>query len=285
MNYMKSTADFLEKSGLYNQVEISEETFSDLDSFYHGYGQIEVFCPKCQKDRIFKRPTIYTINDNNRKDKKAFTELFTYRPEIEQYTFECTNDNDHKIYYVIMCHEDDYHDKKYLTKIGQYPSYTDLSRPLFLKYKKLKNNYYSDLNRASGLFDSGIGIGSFIYLRRIVEKLIEQAGANAIKEEKITSEQFEFRKIDGERQTRNTVVEKIALLRGYLPDVMVDNPQIYSIVSKGVHELSENECLSYFPILQSGIQMILDDLLAQQQRLADEKKYKEELGRIVGEIK
>ena len=280
---MKSTEDFLINSGLYNKVEVTEEVFSDLTNFYRGYGEIEVFCPRCEKDRVFKRPTSYWANDN-RKDKNAFSELFpSYRFNIEQYNFECTKDSNHKLFYTIMCFVEN--NKKYMIKIGQFPSRTDLSRPTFLKYKKLKNNYYQDLNRATGLFDSGIGIGSFIYLRRIIEQLIEQAGNRAINEAKITSEQFEFRKIDCERQTRNTVVEKIILLRGYLPDVMADSPQIYSIVSKGVHELSEEECLGYFPILQSGIQMILDDLLAQQQRLENERTYKDEIGRIVGEMK
>ena len=281
---MELMADFLANSGLYTKIEITEEGFSDLTLFYRGYGQIEVFCPHCEKDRVFERPTSYGNTD--RRDKNAFPELFSsiaYKPKIEQYDFECTKDSNHRLFYTILCTLED--NKKYITKIGQFPSRTDLSRPTFAKYKKLKNNYYQDINRATGLFDSGIGIGSFIYLRRIIEKLIEQAGNKAIKDKKITSEQFDFRKIDSERQTRNTVVEKITLLRGYLPDVMVDSPQIYSIVSKGVHELSEDECLSYFPILQSGIQMVLDDLLTQQQRLENEKKYKEELGRIAGEIK
>ena len=49
-------------------------------------------------------------------------------------------------------------------------------------------------------------------------------------------------------------------------------PCVYGILSKGVHELSEDECKEYFTVLRESIEMILDEKL---ERLKKEKRKKE----------
>lgn len=88
---MESIKSFLENAGLYQKVEVNETTFTDLNDFYKGASQIEVYCPKCQKDRIFKKEKDWH-KYNERKDKNSFDALFQYTPIIEQYNFNCTND-------------------------------------------------------------------------------------------------------------------------------------------------------------------------------------------------
>jgi len=44
---------------------------------------------------------------------------------------------------------------------------------------------------------------------------------------------------------------------------------MYGILNKGVHDLTEEECLEYFPVLRNGIELILDDEI---QRVAKVKK-------------
>lgn len=48
------------------------------------------------------------------------------------------------------------------------------------RYKKALKSQYSELTRALGLYSSGVGIGAFVYLRRIFEQLVEQAHQNCI---------------------------------------------------------------------------------------------------------
>ena len=55
---------------------------------------------------------------------------------------------------------------------GQYPSIADKERHKINKYRKLNSEVYTELNTAIGLFTHGNGIGSFVYLRRIIEKHI-----------------------------------------------------------------------------------------------------------------
>ena len=74
------------------------------------------------------------------------------------------------------------------------------------------------------------------------------------------------------------VSEKIALLKGYLPDVLVNNKQLYTVLSKGVHELSEQECLKYFPVLSSLMFFVLEEEL-------ENRKKQEHLDNAVAGLK
>ena len=51
------------------------------------------------------------------------------------------------------------------------------------------------------------------------------------------------------------------------PSFLVENSRVYSILSLGLHELDEEQCLRVFPVLKASIIWILDE----------DKKKKEEL--------
>jgi glutamate mutase epsilon subunit len=98
-------------------------------------------------------------------------------------------------------------------KIGQYPSYRDIESPQIKKFQKVLGGYYTELNKAIGLYSHGVGIGLFVYLRRIIEKLVHDTFKEAEAAGAITELQFEYQ-IDG--QHRNGMEEKIRLLKGFL---------------------------------------------------------------------
>ena len=62
-----------------------------------------------------------------------------------------------------------------ITKIGQFPSAADLVLPSESRYAKILGPQYAELRRAVGLHAHGIGIGAFVYLRRIFESLVNDA--------------------------------------------------------------------------------------------------------------
>ena len=47
---------------------------------------------------------------------------------------------------------------------------------------------------------------------------------------------------------------------------------MYSILSKGIHELSEKDCLDFFPAMKLSVELILDEKLERYQK---EKKIEE----------
>ena len=87
----------------------------------------------------------------------------------------------------------------------------DIDLPQASRYSAiLGRQYYNELKRSIGLHSHGIGIGSFVYLRRIIEKLVmthSKAEAAGV----LTEQQFEYQ-ADG--QHRNGMEEKIKLLKG-----------------------------------------------------------------------
>ncbi len=67
---------------------------------------------------------------------------------------------------------------------------------------------------------------------------------------------------------------KIELLKNYLPDILVEHKEYYSVVSKGIHELSEDECLEHFNILKMGIEVILDEKIELRKKQEKRNAFK-----------
>ena len=123
-------------------------------------------------------------------------------------------------------------------------------------------------------YASGMGIGSYVYLRRIFERIIVTASHKAISDGKIKAEDFGGARVN----------EKIKMLSDCLPKSLVHNEAFYGIVSKGIHELSEEECIEYFPIMKSFIMMILRQREKMRKDEEEEKQLSVALGSIAAKI-
>ena len=148
-------------------------------------------------------------------------------------------------------------DTKTLIKIGQYPSVADFHTSQVKQYAKLlKKEEMQEFTKAIGLAAHGVGIGSFVYLRRIFENLIQDAYEEALAADTIVNADFQIARMD----------EKIQLLKGHLPEFLVEHKTLYSILSLGIHSLDETTCLAHFDIVRTGIEIILDEKLEAQRK-------------------
>lgn len=183
----------------------------------------------------------------------------------------------------IFTPEEDYACKSYefashtliLRKVGQYPSMADMEFFDLQHYKKVLKSQYSELTRALGLYSSGVGIGAFVYLRRIFEQLVEQAHQNCISSTGWDEAAYIQKRFN----------EKINCLEKFgeelLPDELVSiKPKLYGLLSKGIHEYSETDCLELFPYLKSAIELILDQKLSAIERAKKVKILAKQLGNI-----
>jgi hypothetical protein len=69
--------------------------------------------------------------------------------------------------------------------------------------------------------------------------------------------------------------DRIKLLQAHLPPFLVENRSLYSILSTGIHSLTEEECLKYFDTVRAGIEIILDEKIearARSDKLASASK-------------
>mgnify|MGYP000798906550 FL=1 len=97
----------------------------------------------------------------------------------------------------------------------------------------------------------------------------------AVGEGVITEDQYQSEKVR----------DRIQLLKNYLPDMLTSNSTIYGIISKGIHELSEDDCITYFPVLQECIFMILEEWNQAKKKAAAEKRMSDSLSKIASEVK
>lgn len=260
-------------------------TFLESEIDDHSISSLDCFCLQCEKSTTFKSRNsstgtlnkVYTrkkaceeFNRHSGEREFNYPFFFSILNEIEFFTrsFYCPRhpkDHSHDIVIVFRINENN------VTKIGQFPQLADLENSHLKKYKELDKEIYQELNRATGLNSHGIGVGSFVYLRRIIEKYILYPELERlIQENTLTTEQISLADFKG----------KVALAKDHLPPVLVDNPKIYSILSKGIHSLSEKECLEIFNPLLTAIELILDERLEKLEREKKIERLKTDLNRI-----
>lgn len=232
-----------------------------LESIKEPQHPVDVFCVDCQKESTFRLTDKFiTIRTNKGFRSSGSDEIFTVE-------LSCTRKPKHCLYFIFRVL-----DMK-ISKIGQHYSIADLNTDRIKKYRKvLDNERYKELSKAVGLASHGVGIGSFVYLRRIFEGLIFEAYEN-IKDE-VNEGEFKAKRME----------EKIQSLSDYLPNFLVENKNMYSILSVGIHSLSEDECLKYFDTVKVGIELILDEKIVEKEQKQKEKRIKKSLGKITGEI-
>ncbi|MFY9090151.1 hypothetical protein [Arcobacter aquimarinus] len=289
--------DFFLKTNLYEKFEIDRNNENDIDrvieiEFFNG--AISCYCPECKVTRTFRndliknktlstktKPHNYTnehhinIEYDRLKDVKKYIAFMKEIEMTENRTFTlefyCTHNHDHRIYFTFTVQN------SFIQKSGQFPTLLDLEDSTEItKYKKeLGTKEGRNYHKAIGLASHGIGAGSYVYLRRIFEGFIYEAKDKAIKEEAITEDDFVPKKMN----------EKIELLKDYLPEILVEHKEYYSVVSKGIHELSEDECLKYFNVLKDGIEVILDEKIETRKKEEKRKAFKSNMNETHKEIK
>jgi len=280
---------------LYGSVQLTDYTYNQLQDLLtftvHNIGDfscssIDSYCIKCKQQTTFN-----SANTDNVVLEKIHSRIMAMSepsrfPEIDEYhhdsfletlneieiferRFTCPRfpkNRSHDIIILLRVTSGQ------LTKIGQFPSRASLENPQVKKYKELSEDIYVELNRATGLNSSGIGVGALVYLRRIIEKHIVIPELEKLIENQISSLE-EINKLDFKG--------KIALVKDQLPEILVNNARIYSILSKGIHVLSEKECLEIFNPLFTAIELILDERIGLLDREKKLEKMKYDLNRMI----
>jgi hypothetical protein len=274
--------DFYFSNGLYQKVKFTEENFKELFNLIFTPGRLDLYCPVCQKETTFEavpkreqKETSYSTKEDiyrfDEFDEKLGFKYFSHGRKL-QMAYTCTRIiySGHTISFQMIVEQDA------IMKIGQYPSMADWEKDETKRYENiLSKEYRQELNKAVGLFSHGIGIGSFVYLRRIFERLIYES-YNEHQQE-----------IGVDKNTFNSLrmADKIESLKNYLPKTLVEKRAIYSILSKGIHSLDENTCKEFFPVVRAGIEFILDEKIDAITRRAKEAQFNSEFDKLLKKSK
>src|SRR3989339_874181 len=261
--YLLSPKKFHLEMPLY--FEISRDNI-EIDKNIHEllrYSEtIDAYCIWCKKESVFEIDKSY----------EYLYDSWNWLESIEfiKISCVCTRNKEHK-YHIFFRKL-----KNVLLKIGQYPSVADFQIPQAEKYRNiLGEEKYKELTRGIGLAAHGVGIGSFVYLRRIFENLIEEAHIKKQKEDS---------SFENEKYRNSKMDTKIEMVKDLLPPFLVEHRILYGIMSKGIHLLTEEECLKYFEVVKIGIEQILDEKITQQEKEEKTAKARKAIQLVHGDL-
>ncbi|CAG2144497.1 hypothetical protein LMG31506_03019 [Cupriavidus yeoncheonensis] len=213
--------------------------------------RIDGHCPNCNKMTTFVIKGQHVPNgddwDNIRK-----------RNAYDYCKIICVRDHNHTINYWFWMR------RMTIEKVGQHPSLATISNDEVAQYRKGMSKVDSqEFHKAIGLAAHGVGVGSFVYLRRVFERMVYGRF-----EEFKAAEGWKDEDFYGLRMN-----EKVQFLKGHLPAFLVENAKIYSILSIGIHELDEATCLQYFDLMKHSIIIILEEDKRKKEELAMRSKF------------
>lgn len=138
-----------------------------------------------------------------------------------------------------------------ILKTGQYPSLTDIQLGTLKEFEEgMTAQQRKEFVRAINTSAHGFNVAACVHYRRVFESVLFDARDAKLKADGTTAwPEFERLRTD----------ERIAALKDYLPQFMVEHPHLYGILSKAVHELTEEECGEAMPVLRQAIELMIQD--------------------------
>lgn len=280
MSDSRNLLDEIVQSGLYKQINIDGHE-EDLATILEKGVIPEAYCTICKSDRsfhYFKAPPQRLV------PYAGFpgVETFPKPTKKEKLTTKLSTEYQHPFFYIharcTVCGANLIYNLKYdeqensIFKIGQFPSIYNLLSGELKQYRKyFEGTYYKELNRAIGLSTHGTGIGAYVYLRRIIENLIEEAHVECKSSQGWDEKNYQ----------ESRVKEKVNMLTQSLsPEVIELVKPCYEILSKGIHELTEKECIEYFDILRLAIEQILDNKIRDIERIERQQQAKKAVSKV-----
>jgi hypothetical protein len=259
---------------LYQKITITEPDPSGCVKALRFYiCKFDRYCPACNKTSTWER--VISTNDKRRSDQEALITAplssgrFPVKTSwVEDFTIKiaCTRNKKHiaTFYFAIGVNNE-------IIKVGQYPSLTDFQKgdidhldEGFTKEQK------SDFIKAINTMAHGFNVAACVYLRRVFESVLNETKIAHMQSQK-RDKWEEFDRADAN--------QRIKLLKDDLPEFMSANPKIYHLLSKGIHELTEDECEKELPILKKSIEVIISDRIEQLRA----KKNRDELTKMISQ--
>lgn len=244
-------AEFLGKYPCYKSQQI---TTTDMWKISNSTEiKVDLYCQKCKAEKTFIYHGYNFMNAMDLwrdKNRRGFTGSVQTNVEIKYFPLQkklfenielkcCKCEEKYNISLMIE-------DCK-ITKVGQYPSYGELCCAELDRYKSLYKQF-NELKYAVNCYSQGMSVGAFVYLRRILENLVEEKYKTL--NNKAVKDKFAD-KLKKVNKTFNIIPAQLDNVKN----------QIYVILSKGVHEYTNEECSEMFVYVKIIIELILDKML------------------------
>lgn len=288
---MKSLKEIIVDMPIYQK--FSFQLFGEPDNKYPAYlseeakrilnilfrtDKVDIKCVECNKEypfdvhyQISKQSfagNIYKVTAANFVsyygfDSEKLSEYKVTPPNeddgIISYVFTCTMKNNHYQTMYLLYHLKD--NEVSIRKIGQQPINIDLKTTYSNEYKSVLNKYdaFEDYRHYEQSESRGLLAGACTYLRRILEKMV----LCKLKDSSIT---------DKEREKAEHFEEKVKLTqKQFDSDVQGLLNKSYKLLSKGIHELNNNDINEFYCMILEVINIQLE---SEKETMLREQKIK-----------
>lgn len=259
----------------------AENTQEILDFFRNGKAKLKTYCVACKDDESFTSNSQLSFVTNVRNNYywksikyNGFQLFSTYRDNkiyldeddigksyLKTETLTCNLDDDHKyvIYYKLSYDENEFT----ITKIGQNIAPYEIGLPEVKIYEKQLKKFdaVDDYRRVFIHRIHNDNVAALLYLRRVFEKMV-------------------MKLLDGAELSDNHFETKIKKLKDdnkLNPEVNELARSVYELLSKGIHELSNDECTGLFNSLNLFIDMQLIYIKTEEEKKQRLLKLKKDI--------
>lgn len=168
---------------------------------------------------------------------------------------------------------------KQIFKTGQYPSWDiAVSKDL----EKIMGEFSEYYKKGLICESQSYGIGANAYFRRIVEGIIDEL-LGQIPDLMSGEERTQYEKALEESRKTKITQEKIALVKDLLPPILIPeryNPlkTLHEVLSEGVHELTDEECLENAQIIRDTLTFLVNSIL---KRKKEQQEFSEGMKKLL----
>lgn len=264
----KSIKEFIENAPIYSSREFK---LPDVNRGSLSIEEIDAYCETCKQVRPFQdlRP-------------RGSGSGLLYKPAVldtgtSHFYFQCVScKKDEHVYFVEQVVTD-----KTITiqKYGERPRRKLDRDPLLERFFLHDSDCYE---KAVICLANGYGIAAFAYIRRIVENNIDSL-IDMLKEEieSTGSDSLLLTKL-AELKKETPMSDKIKVANTALPEYLIPsglNPlgRLYQVLSEGVHNFSEEDCLERAGVVKACIKYLISEI-------SSRKKNRESFKSLVGKL-
>lgn len=210
---------------------------------------VKTYCHNCRSIQTFVEYDWYSYDN---KDSSHLDE------EIIGLAYVCGGCDASFQYYTIKLS----YDLDYIMKVGQYPPW-DISTDK--NFKKMLGKHEETYKKGLTCESQGYGIGAYVYYRRIVEEIIDELleGITDLIDDK---DKERYIKALEEAKKSHIAQDKIDIVKDLLPPILMpkgNNPLklLYSQLSKGIHSLSDEECLERASYIRNILLFLVKEIV------------------------
>jgi hypothetical protein len=270
-------------------------------------GKYETYCPGCRKDSLFRPVGNEAAIDQARQEMKQ-RQLAAAAVPLQRGGANTSTSQQHYTWLgefsvKLMCERNARHvvriymealqDQRprdvppdewilastgHLQKCGQSPSIADSRLGQIDKFEgAFSIDQTSEWKRSVITQAHGFSVAACVHLRRMFEGLLWEA------RDMVSEGQYKgtvWPEFDG----GSRISEKVKLVASELPPFIVEHPELYGVLSKGIHELTEAECADELPVLQECMSLIAQQRVEQRLREKREKETKKLLSEAASRL-